>query len=90
MIFAIELPGIHRIMPNAVKSSGNRCNRCKECICEPNGKDSIFLSQRLSAGNRIAVATTDVATKGKLHNATNERHQGYPHLHEYREVAVNN
>ena len=62
----IKLPGIDHIMPYAIKTGRHSCNRSKESISHPNGKNRIFLSQSLPGTDSIIIMASDLAPQPEL------------------------
>ena len=72
-ILFIDLITIHEVLPDDIGRRGDRRDRIEKRLRHPDGQHRILLSERLSAGDRIAVATSQPAAEPELHEADHER-----------------
>lgn len=72
-ILFIDLITIHEVLPHDIGRRSDRRDRIEKRLRHPDGQHRILLSERLSAGDRIAVATSQPAAEPELHEADHER-----------------
>ena len=67
-------------MPYAVESAHYGCDGSEECIAHPYGQYGVFLSERLSGGDFLAVAFPDLSSEPELQGAADKRYGDKPQL----------
>ena len=76
-----DLVGVDEVLPDDVGCGGYRRDRIEELLGKPDGKHSILLTERLSAGNSIAVATAEKTPHTELYQADDTRPRAQFQLH---------
>ena len=83
---SIKLVGVVEVVPDAVKAAGQRGDGIEKSVTQPNDEDGVFLSERLSGRNFVAMRRTDFLAEIKLQSASQNgyhrdaRHQRNGHL----------
>ena len=72
-VLLVDLVGVHEVLPHDIGRRSDRRDRIEKRLRHPDGQHRILLSERLSAGDRIAVATSQPAAEPELHEADHER-----------------
>lgn len=73
---AVELPGVDHVVPYAVEASGQWGDGGEEGVAEPDGKDGVFLSERLAGCDSVVVHATYFSSEPELKNTACQRY-GY-------------
>ena len=69
MVLAVDLVGVHDVLPDDVGRRGDRRDRVEERLGHPDGQHRVLLSERLPARRRIAVAAAQCAARLELREA---------------------
>ena len=59
-------------MPNRVEAASHRRDGIEESVAHPNGKDGVFLTQCLCAGNGLTVFPADGMAKTELNDTSQQ------------------
>lgn len=87
---SVKLIGIEDVVPNAVKTTGQRGDGIEESVAQPNDENSVFLSERLSGCDFVAMWRSDFLAEIELQGASQDgnyrdachQRNGYLALHQ--------
>jgi len=83
------LPTIDEVLPNNVGTGSNGCKRIKEGEGEPDGYDSVLLSESLTCADAGTIMTTNSFANGKLNEAYYQRNNKQENQNIARNLSVN-
>ena len=84
----VKLVGVDYVVPDAVETSGYCSDRSKECVADPYGEYSVFLTERLSGCYSVVVSGTDFSAEPELENTTGQWHGHEPQLNREFDSAM--